>query len=100
MLSCTDASKHYKVIVTSNTCEQKPVCIPQCNSLRCQYLCQHMISCSCWDYTVGHLCKHCHKVWGIVCETIDTSQELPQDLVVDGYGCNPEAKKESEAGAN
>lgn len=48
---------------------------------------------------MGHLCKHCHKVWSEVCGTV--TPELPQELeVVDTYGYNPEANKESKAGTN
>lgn len=97
VLSCTDVGKHYRVIVTKNMCVEQPSCIPQCNSVRCQYLCRHMISCSCWDYTAGHLCKHCHKVWS-VSEFTGSCQVVPQESLVDFY--NPEAIKESKAGKN
>lgn len=99
VLSCTDTSKHYTVTVTSSMCGDKPACIPQCTSVKCQYLCRHMVSCTCWDYIEGHLCKHCHKVWSNYCRAAE-NLEPPQDpgLVCDDFGYNPEVEKETNAG--
>ena len=95
VLSCTDMEKHHKVTVTKDICEDHRSCIPHCSSVSCQYLCRHMISCSCWDYTAGHLCKHCHKVWSTYSGS-NESNEVSHEPLVDFY--NPEAIKESKAG--
>lgn len=63
MLSCTDANKHYRVIIISGMCGDKAAYISQCTGIYCHYLCRHTISRTCRDYVTGHLCKHYHKVW-------------------------------------
>ena len=100
VLSYTDANKHYTVTVISSMCGDKPACIPQCTSVKCQYLCRHMISCTCWDYIEGHLCKHCHKVRSNYCraaENLDLEPAQDPGLGYD-FGYNPEVEKETNAG--
>lgn len=49
-------------------CQQQPMCVPQCTAADgCQYVCRHMIQCTCLDYIHGHICKHAHKVQNIIC---------------------------------
>ena len=43
-------------------CSKEPNCVPQCTASECRFLCRHQVTCTCWDYKEGHLCKHCHKV--------------------------------------
>ena len=62
-----------------------------------------MISCTCWNYTEGHLCKHCHKVWSSYCgagEHQQGSQDHDQVLSLeqDNFGYHPEEHKEVKAG--
>lgn len=52
----------YDVHITAQECSLKPKCIPQCTQSNCEYLCRHLITCTCTDYVHGHLCKHSHKV--------------------------------------
>lgn len=63
----------YDVHITAQECSQKPKCIPQCTEPNCEYLCRHLITCTCIDYVLGHLCKHSHKV----CKIIDIRTALP-----------------------
>ena len=58
----SDRDKVYSVYILSDSCSQKPNCIPQCHEHTCSYLCRHMMKCTCIDYVQGHLCKHVHKV--------------------------------------
>lgn len=58
----SDGVSTYVVTICGIQCSHKTSCIPQCTASECQYLCRHMISCTCWDYQEGHLCKHCHKI--------------------------------------
>ena len=53
----------YSVIKTAQECSQRPNCIPQCT---CEYLCRHVMTCTCADYVQGHLCKHCNKVTSLI----------------------------------
>jgi hypothetical protein len=60
-----------------------------------------MISCTCWDYSEGHLCKHCHKVWNSYYTSGEQQQlflndDLPLDH--DEFGYNPEENKELKTG--
>ena len=100
--SCTDSNKHYTVTIISAVCGDKPGCIPQCNSTQCQYLCRHMISCTCWDYSEGYLCKHSHKVWSTYYGSDDHHQvscdQLEPSFKQDDFGYYPEEQKELKAG--
>ena len=53
----------HTVVVLSMVCPSQPNCMPHCEEDGCHYLCRHMISCTCYDYQHGHLCKHSHKVY-------------------------------------
>ena len=33
-----------------------------CKKAECSFLCHHMYSCTCYDYSNGHVCKHIHCV--------------------------------------
>lgn len=55
----------YRVKVLASECPQGKKCIPQCTQGKCLYLCRHILQCTCYDYSHGHLCKHVHKVQGI-----------------------------------
>ena len=61
-VQASEKDKVYSVHILSVGCPQKPNCIPHCCETTCSYLCRHMITCTCIDYTQGHLCKHVHKV--------------------------------------
>lgn len=52
----------HTVTVMASQCPQRKECIPQCIQKNCLYLCRHMLRCTCYDYSHGHLCKHVHKV--------------------------------------
>ena len=56
------SDQQYTVHISASQCTQGEKCIPHCMQGKCSYLCRHMISCSCYDYSHGHLCKHTHKV--------------------------------------
>ena len=56
------SDQQYTVHILASQCTQGENCIPHCMQGKCSYLCRHMISCSCYDYSHGHLCKHTHKV--------------------------------------
>lgn len=57
------------MIALANMCSERPNCVPQCSQAECEYLCRHMLKCTCMDYNQGHLCKHVHKVSLIACIT-------------------------------
>ena len=52
----------YTVHVLASQCSHGKECIPHCIQGKCSYICRHMISCTCHDFSHGHLCKHAHKV--------------------------------------
>ena len=58
-----DGKMYYSVIVTSTECPYEPDCMPHCIDSPCCYLCRHMVTCTCYDYQHGHLCKHCHRIY-------------------------------------
>ena len=58
----SDAKTQYSVNILLSVCPNQPNCMPQCTEDDCLYLCRHMITCTCYDYQHGHLCKHTHKV--------------------------------------
>ena len=102
VLSCTDVTKHYEVTITHSSCAEKPSCIPQCTSNKCQYLCRHMFFCACWDYAEGHVCKQCHKIQSVEKCTLDTVNDIDEEMCVVDYSSSyvydPEVNKESKAG--
>ena len=57
-----------------------------------------MISCTCYDYSEGHLCKHCHKVWGSSNHMEPKMEVCTEDLTNVSYGHDPEVKLERRAG--
>ena len=56
------SSQQYEVIVLPSHCFVGKDCIPHCVEEKCDCLCRHMVSCTCYDFKHGHLCKHSHKV--------------------------------------
>ena len=63
LVDSSDLKTQHTVVVLSMVCPSQPNCMPHCEEDRCRYLCRHMISCTCYDYQHGHLCKHSHKVY-------------------------------------
>ena len=63
MVDSTDMTTQHSVKISSIVCPSHPNCMPHCEEDACHYLCRHMISCTCYDYQHGHLCKHSHKVY-------------------------------------
>lgn len=63
LVDSSDSKTQYTVDVLSPTCPDQPNCLPHCVEKECSYLCRHMISCTCYDFHHGHLCKHTHKVY-------------------------------------
>ena len=59
----SDPKTQYIVDILSSTCPDQPNCLPHSVEKECSYLCQHMISCTCYDFQHDHLCKHTHKVF-------------------------------------
>ena len=55
----------YTVHMLASQCSYGNECIPHCTQGKCSYLCRHMISCTCYDFSHGHLCKHVHKVQSV-----------------------------------
>ena len=60
-----NSDQHYTVHVFASQCTHGKECIPHCVEGECSYLCRHMISCTCYDFSHGHLCKHAHKVQAV-----------------------------------
>ena len=65
-MDSSDSKSQYRVNILSSTCSEQPTCLPHCVENECSYLCRHMISCSCYDFQHGHLCKHSHKVHSLL----------------------------------
>lgn len=63
LVDSSESKAQYIVEVLSSTCPDQPNCLPHCVEKECSYLCRHMISCTCYDFQHGHLCKHTHKVY-------------------------------------
>ena len=70
-----DGKMFYSVIVASTECPYKPDYMPDCMDSPCCYLCQHMVTCTCYDYQHGHLCKHCHRIYCLQNQQPVTIQE-------------------------
>jgi len=58
--------------------------MPHCEADECHYLCRHnfMITCTCYDYQQGHLCKHTHKVYSVYQHQQDFTSADTEDLIV------------------
>lgn len=59
--------------------------MPHCDEDGCCYLCRHMITCTCYDYQQGHLCKHSHKVYNVYQQGqnfTNTTDEATEDHVI------------------
>lgn len=76
--SSSKADTMYTVKFLSGTCQHAPTCLPHCTAKECCYLCRHMISCTCYDYQHGHLCKHVHKVY-----SLRRQQEIEDEKEID-----------------
>ena len=60
----SDLKTQYTVDVLSSTCpDQLNYMLATLCGKRMLLLCQHMISCTCYDCHHSHLCKHTHKVF-------------------------------------
>ena len=64
-MTSSDGKSKYEVTFKAETCQLEPNCVPHCKESPCQYLCCHMVTCACYDYQHGHLCKHTHRVYSI-----------------------------------
>ena len=79
-MDSSNSKSQYTVKVLSASCEDQPNCLPHCVEQDCSYLCRHMITCTCYDYQHGHLCKHTHKVHNFHWQQQHTSEnELESD---------------------
>ena len=77
----------YTVHMLASQCSYGNECIPHCTQGKCSYLCRHMISCTCYDFSHGHLCKHVHKVCIVTkldLKQIPVQAVMTQNLLV-GY---------------
>ena len=61
----SDGKSEYTVSITSEKCQLESDCVPHCKDSPCDYLCRHMIMCTCYDYQHGHLCKHAHEIYSM-----------------------------------
>ena len=80
LVQAQEGQTAYEVTITATQCLKEPNCVPQCTSKECDFLCRHQISCTCWDYQEGHLCKHCHKVRSISRSTDYNADPRPQSF--------------------
>ena len=64
------------------------------------YLCRHQISCTCWDYSEGHLCKHCHKVRAVSSGACSDANDCSgaEDPISSSFAFNPESCSGGKAG--
>lgn len=72
----------HTVVVLSVVCPSQPNCMPHCEEDGCHYLCRHMISCTCYDYQHGHLCKHSHKVYSLHLNSTATATSITTDCTI------------------
>ena len=86
--SDTNASG-YIVTQVNNGCVECKDSSLTCQRPECVFLCYHMYTCSCYDFTNGHVCKHIHRVHSLyltrhnvplestVCESSNEDQATP-----------------------
>ena len=83
---------HHQVQLLMDNCPQGK-CVPVCVERECVLLCRHMMTCTCYDYLHGHLCKHCHKVQIILKNGTETSHTIDEPVFI-----SPPQYKEHETG--
>lgn len=98
LVHSSDHERQYTVKLVLMDCQGKPNCLPQCTQKECVYLCRHMVSCNCYDYQHGHLCKHTHRVHNIYqLESGGKEHEVSDDEPKE-IGVTPSTEKRNEAG--
>ena len=107
LVDSSDSKAQYIVEVLSSTCPDQPNCLPHCVEKDCSYLCRHMITCTCYDFQHGHLCKHTYKVFHMHMQrqpvrdddgkndAVTNTIDLPSPLEI---GVNPHKTAQEEAG--
>ena len=100
IVKASDGTSTYDVTLCTTQCPAQSTCVPQCTTSECMYLCRHLITCTCWDYQEGHLCKHCHKVRSIAggaCNDSDNQRSIddPGSLA---YTVNPNVSNRDHTG--
>ena len=60
-----------------------------CYELHCLDLCRHMYTCTCPDYSAGHLCKHVHRVHSIWLDTYIQAHDDPEPTSEDDNVSTP-----------
>lgn len=107
MVDSSDSQAQYIVEVLLSTCPDQPNCLPHCVEKECSYLCRHMITCTCYDFQHGHLCKHTHKVFHMHMQrqpvnddegendAVTNATDLPSPMEI---GVNPPKATQDEAG--
>lgn len=93
-------NSQYSVKILRSECSERPHCIPQCIQRECSYLCRHMITCTCYDYQHGHLCKHVHKVHQVYGEMRNnaTATDVSEQTEAN-FGVAPSKVTRNEAGS-
>lgn len=91
LVDSSDSKTQYIVDVLSSTCPDQPNCLPHCVEKECSYLCRHMISCTCYDFQHGHLCKHTHKVFHLHMQQQSVSDDGESDDGESDDGSNTDA---------
>ena len=99
-MQSSDNERQYTVKILSLDCQGKPNCLPQCAQKECSYLCRHMISCTCYDYQHGHLCKHTHKAHAIHNGQLDMYDGSEHGIIDEplDIGVAPSKSKRDESG--
>ena len=59
--SIVSKDKLYTVNVDKQKCNETH-CYTKCQKVPCIDLCRHLLSCNCFDYGEGNICKHLHKI--------------------------------------
>ena len=100
IVQASDGKSTYVVTVLATQCCEQPNCVPQCTASECTYLCRHQISCTCWDYSEGHLCKHCHKVRAVSSGACSDANDCSsaEDPISSSFVFNPESCSGGKAG--
>ncbi|XP_048735607.2 uncharacterized protein LOC125651055 [Ostrea edulis] len=55
----------YTVVTHCQKCPETH-CYMKCKKVPCIDLCRHLLTCNCYDYLEGNICKHLHKVQSLL----------------------------------
>ena len=85
---CKAQSAEYSIARIAGECQEEKE-HHHCYELHCLDLCRHMYTCTCPDYSAGHLCKHVHRVHSIWLDTYIQAHDDPEPTSEDDNVSTP-----------